>query len=307
MSVVEEVQEIITRALPDQPEAETIILRLLDMGLSDSQVSPQPTRKPWPQSFQVPWNLMPSEIRTAVSSDKRPSPAARRQMVRIVADEMRKYDPNPSRAECLIVCRSIVHQYPNSFADLRENGQFLDGGCSSLVIQVKNRLENLNRNSTIRQYRAASNGQKRGPTDTYGCTQFQPSLPTDESEESMESKRQQLEGIYSHNGIHGADRAEVKQLMDITFYLQRCHINALPPPTIAHLKTKWPYLFTQKGFISHFQLLTDVCLLRTLAIAMEDCGNIIVEMLKAKPTNAGVKDILNQADAELPYKRTSQD
>lgn len=105
---------------------------------------------------------------------------------------LRKYDQDPSRTECLTICRSIVHQYPKSFADFRENGQVLEGGYLSLLIQIKNRLENLNRNSTIRQYRVASNGKKRGPTDTYGCTQFQPSLPTGKSEESMEAKRQQL-------------------------------------------------------------------------------------------------------------------
>lgn len=90
--------------------------------------------------------------------------------------------------------------------------------------------------------------------------------------------------------------------MDETFYLQRRHINAMPSPTIAHLKTKWPYLFTQKGLISHFQLLTDVCVLRTIELSMEDCGSIIVEMFKAKPTNARVKEILNADCADLPYK-----
>ncbi|XP_078101230.1 uncharacterized protein LOC144513914 [Sander vitreus] len=47
-----------------------------------------------------------------------------------------------------------------------------------------------------------------GPTDTYGCTRFQPSLPAEETEDTMETKRQQLEGIYSQDGTAGAERLQ---------------------------------------------------------------------------------------------------
>lgn len=271
----------------------------------NSQASPQPTKKPWAEGFQVPWSHMPAEITFAVTSERRPSPAARRQFVRILSDEIRKHQPNPTRAECLTVCRGIVQQYPKSFTDVRENGHVIDGGYLSLLVQVKNRIDNLNRNSSIRQYREAkSPAEKRGPKDTYGCTQFQPSLPEGQTEQSMEASRQHLEDIYSQSGAQGADRAEVNQLMATTFYLQRRHVNAMPSPTIAHLKTKWPYLFSQSGLIAHFQRLTDVQVLRALEVAIDDCGSIIVDMFKAKPTNAGVKEVLNTygLSADLPYK-----
>ncbi|CAJ1069579.1 uncharacterized protein LOC119500207 isoform X2 [Xyrichtys novacula] len=232
-------------------------------GTEDSQTSSH-IRKDWPESFQVPWNQMPADIRSAISDGKRPSPAARRQM-----------------------------QYPNSFADQIENGTLLGNGYTSLLIQVKTRVENLNRNSSFRQHRSSGKGHKRGPTDTYGCTRFQPSLPPEETEETVESKRQKLEEIYSRDGINGADRAEVKQLMETTFYLQRCHINALPAPTTEALKTKWPYLFTQKGLYSHFEFLTDIPVLRTLELAMEECSRAIMEFFKTKPTNAGVREALS--------------
>ncbi|ROL50093.1 hypothetical protein DPX16_1106, partial [Anabarilius grahami] len=273
-------------------------------GIEDSTSASQPVRKSWPESFKVPWDVMPAEIRTATSSCKRPSPGARRQMVRIISDEMRKYELNPTRAQCLVVCRNIVHQYPESFADQRDNGQLLDSGYTSLLIQVKNRIENLNRASSFHQHRSASHGQKRGPTDIYGCTRFQPSLPAEETEETMETKHQQLEGIYSRDGTAGAERPEVKKLMDSTFYLQRSHINVVPTPTIASLKTKWPYLFSQKGLYSHFELLTDIPVLRSLELAMEECGKAIVEMFKTKPTNARMKEVLRQHDddVELSYQ-----
>lgn len=119
----------------------------------------------------------------------------------------------------------------------------------------------------------------------------------------MESKRQKLQEIYSREGVNGADGAEIKQLMETTFDLQRCHINVLPAPTTEDFKTQRPYRFTQKGLYSHFELLTDIPVLRTLELAMEECGRAIMEFFKTKPTNAGVKEVHSLCeDAELSYR-----
>ncbi|XP_037645758.1 uncharacterized protein LOC119500207 isoform X2 [Sebastes umbrosus] len=260
-------------------------------GTEESQ--PSSHRKSWSESFEIPWNAMPVDLRSDISDGRRPSPTSRRQMVRVITDEMRKYEPNPTRSQCLTVCKKVVRQYPNSFADQLHNGQVLGNGYASLLIQVKNRIDNLNRTSSFRQHRSSSHGEKRGPTDIYGCARFQPSLPPDENENTVETKRQKLEGIYIRDGINGAERAEVKQLMETTFYLQRCHINALPAPTIEDLRTKWPYLFTQKGLYAHFEHLTDIPVLRTLELSMAEFGRTIVELLKTKPTNAGVNEVLS--------------
>lgn len=172
----------------------------------------------------------PADIRSAISDGKRSSPTAQRQMARVLADEMRKNEANSTRAQSLTVCRRIARQYPNIFADQLDNGQLLGSGYTSLLTQVKNRIENLNRNSSFRQHLSCGNAKKKGTTDTYGCTRFQPSLPAEESKNTVESKRQKLQEIYSQEGINGADRAEIKQLMETTFYLQRCHMNVLPAP-----------------------------------------------------------------------------
>ncbi|TRZ01013.1 hypothetical protein DNTS_014267, partial [Danionella cerebrum] len=146
--------------------------------------------KTWPETFKVPWILMPADIRSAVADGKRPSPAARRQMVRVLTDEVRKYELNPTRSQ------NIIRRYPQSFADLCDNGQLLGNGYTSLLIQIKNRIENLNRTSNFRQHHSSADGLKRGPTDTYGRTRFQPDLPPEETDETVEQKRQRMEEIY---------------------------------------------------------------------------------------------------------------
>nr|XP_020479768.1 uncharacterized protein LOC109974095 [Monopterus albus] len=244
--------------------------------------------KTWPETFQVPWEQMPQEIRSAIADGKRPKPVERRQMVRVLADEMRKYEANPTRAQCLTVVRNIIRQYPKSFADIAPDGSLLCGGYTSLLIQVKNRIENVNRDGSFSWHRTSTG--KRGPTDTYGCTRFQPELPPEETDHTVEQHRQRLEEIYRQEGAGGAERAEVKNLMKLTFSLQRCHINTIPPPDIEDVKSKWPFIY------AHFELLTDINVLRSLELSMEKCGRAITEYFRVKPTNKDVKAILTNGE-----------
>nr|XP_055049999.1 uncharacterized protein LOC129436113 [Misgurnus anguillicaudatus] len=269
---------------------------------SEDSASSSQIKKTWPETFEIPWAAMPEDIHLAIGNGKRPSPAARRQMVRILVDEMRKYELNPTSSQCITICQKIIRQYPQSFADVRDSGQLLGNGYTSLLIQLKNRIENLNRTSSFRQHRSSGNGLKRGPTDTYGCTRFQPDLPPEETNETVEQKRQRLEEIYCREGINGGERAEVNQLMETTFCLQRRQINILPAPAISDLKEQWPYLFTQKGLYAHFELLTDIKVLHALELSMEECGRAILEFFSNKPTNADVKAVLSlRSDLELSF------
>lgn len=238
---------------------------------------------------------MPAEIQSAISSGKRPSPPARRQMVRVLADEMRKFKPTPTRAQCLTICKATVHQYPQSFADQLHDGRVVGEGYSSLLAQIKTRIENLSRTTSFRQHRSSGSGVKRGPTDTYGCTRFQPDLPLEETDVSTETKRQKLEQhLYCREGAKRAEKAEVEKLMETTFCLQRSQINSVPAPSVAELMEKWPYLFFQKGLFAHFELLTDINVLRALELSMEECGKSIFEFFKSKPTNSEVRSILSK-------------
>lgn len=253
--------------------------------------------KTWAETFQVPWDNMPPEIRTAISTGKRPKPAERRQMVRVLVDEMRKFERCPTRAQCLTICQKIVREYPNTFGDKFPNGSLIGGGYTSLLIQVKTRVENLNRESSFVCHRAKPNsGCKRGPTDTYGCVRFEPQLPPEETAETIESKRQRLQDIYSHEGTGGVERAEVKTLMETTFCLLREQLNSMPAPSVEDIGSQWPYLFHQKSICAHFKLLTDIDVLNAFEMSTIECGKAIIEYFKNKSKNEKVKDVLSQSE-----------
>ncbi|GAA6096870.1 uncharacterized protein LOC117955970, partial [Tachysurus ichikawai] len=176
--------------------------------------------KTWHTTFKVPWDRMPSQIQSAISAEKSPKPAESRQMVRVLVEEMRKYELCPTRSQCLMVCQNIVSQYPKSFADQFPNGAFIAVGYTSLLMQVKTRVENLNRESSFAHHRSkAMSGCKRGPTDTYGCVRFQPQLPPEETKETIETKRQRLQDIYSKEGTAGIEKVQVQNLMETTFII----------------------------------------------------------------------------------------
>uniref|UniRef100_A0A3Q2QF48 Si:ch211-111e20.1 n=1 Tax=Fundulus heteroclitus TaxID=8078 RepID=A0A3Q2QF48_FUNHE len=258
---------------PSSPS--TSLSDLSDCSTPSNSSSPFLISKTWPETFQVPWDKMPPEVCSAIANKKRPTPAERRQMVRVLVDEMRKYEANPTRSQCLTVCRNIVRQYPQSFADVFADGSLMAGGYTLLLIQVKTRIENLNRDSNFARHRASrssgsSSGCKRGPTDSYGCTRFQPELPPEETDDTIEQKRQRLEEIYRQEGARGIERAEVSSLMEITF-----------SPAIEDLRRDWPYLFHQRSIYAHFQL----NVLRLLELSMEECGRAIIEYFQSKSTN----------------------
>ncbi|XP_054589280.2 uncharacterized protein [Nothobranchius furzeri] len=139
---------------------------------------------------------------------------------------------------------------------------------------------------------------KRGPTDMYGCTRFLPELPPEETDDTVEEKRQRLQSTHSKYGINRQDRPEVTDLMNTTFSLQRKHINRIPAPSLTDLQTSWPYLFTQRGIFSHFELLTDVAILRALELSIEEFVNAIVEYFRTKVKTANVQTILAQEETD---------
>ena len=241
---------------------------------------------------------MPPEILSAIGDGRRPAKKWRLQMVRVLADEIRKYNPNPSRSECRTVCAGIVRQYPNCFGDLPRKGTEMAGGHASLLEQVKIRIENINRSGLYRQRCSKGLGRHHGPADTYGCTRFQPQHSSEETADTLEEKRCQMENIYIQEGLDGGQRGEVIHLMETTYSLQRTHINE--EISFEDLRSKWPYLFTQRGIYAHFELLTDVKVLQVLEHSIEECGQSLVEFFRTQSKKSDVRAIVSQClDGDL--------
>ncbi|CAB1320145.1 unnamed protein product, partial [Coregonus sp. 'balchen'] len=93
----------------------------------------------WVNNFQVPWQKMPSSLKQAIAQGKRVEAADRQQMVRETVDAMREHCPNPNKAECSEIAKSIVTQCPKTFGDLTEEGEPLGSGYHTMFTKIKTR------------------------------------------------------------------------------------------------------------------------------------------------------------------------
>lgn len=68
----------------------------------------------WPESFQVPRNQMPSELRSAIVNGKRPLPADRCKMIRIIVNEIRKHKKNNNKIQAKHSALLLISKLSNS-------------------------------------------------------------------------------------------------------------------------------------------------------------------------------------------------
>uniref|UniRef100_A0A3Q3N1Z7 THAP domain-containing protein 4-like n=1 Tax=Labrus bergylta TaxID=56723 RepID=A0A3Q3N1Z7_9LABR len=118
-------------------------------GSSCSNISPiAPIQSnDWVSSYHVPWEKMSPHLRQCVAQGKRPRKQDHLAMVRIIVDSIRELCLNPSRGQCSQIAKGITDKYPQSFADLTREGEWIGCGYGSLLKKIKSRVENLNRDN----------------------------------------------------------------------------------------------------------------------------------------------------------------
>lgn len=122
--------------------------------------------RPWHAEFQVNWDRMPAAIRKAIAEKARPIPGERKDMVKAVVDQILDHDPNPTRAMCHNIARSIIRTHPECFADMSKNGDIIGDGCYSLLQQIKTRVEYKNRSNTLVRRRKERRPQSEVPDES---------------------------------------------------------------------------------------------------------------------------------------------
>ncbi|XP_060908621.1 peroxynitrite isomerase THAP4-like isoform X1 [Labrus mixtus] len=166
-------------------------LRNSKPGSSCSNISPiAPIQSnDWVSSYQVPWEKMSPHLRQCVAQGKRPRKQDHLAMVRIIVDSIRELCLNPSRGQCSQIAKGITDKYPQSFADLTREGEWIGCGYGSLLKKIKSRIENVNRdNRQVRVRRVKhrriddrkpvssikASASECSKTESYGCTLMAP-------------------------------------------------------------------------------------------------------------------------------------
>ena len=227
----------------------------------------------WCDNYEVPWNSLPKDVLDQLKQDNRLSPTLMRKFVRCIASDILTVCMKPRRKETAIVARNIVAKFKESLQD-RLNGDVVGNGYEGLLNSVQTRIENATRNnSDIPRKRRrksldmskASEGQDNRPPkmDSYGCMKWQPSLGEDQTEETQESLKKELQQLFATTAQKDWDRTKIKELVICTFPTQRKDINS--GMEVTDLVKEWPFLF--HFVLTHFEELVGFPLLTALLTA----------------------------------------
>ncbi|KAG1925846.1 serine/threonine-protein kinase haspin [Pimephales promelas] len=116
-------------ATPRPPSTFESLSRSSQSTSSNHSQSPNPD---WVDTFLVPWDKLPEELMQLLERGNRPSPRIRREMVRIVVQEMMRKNPCPSKKSSTEVAKKMVVKYPKSLQDIIE-GDVIGPGYHSLL------------------------------------------------------------------------------------------------------------------------------------------------------------------------------
>lgn len=203
------------------------------------------------------------------------TPSERRELVRVLANEILQYSTNPSKKLVRIVAQDCIMKF-TVLEDKMENVK-LGTGYESLAYQIYTRLENVRRKPVVESVisndsscaNEAKDKKKRRNTvlDSYGCVQWEPPFPVNETEESLEVKKKLLK----------QKNEDMKKLLKETYYIQRKDINN--GLKILKLTEEYPPLFLDIGMFLHFKLLTNIDVLKTLEESISLKGKDIISFL----------------------------
>ena len=219
------------------------------------------------ENVNISWNKMPKKLMDALKKRSIPKPSLRREMVRIVVEDIFESTSTPNRKICREVARKIAETHPESFVD-KLNGQVLSNGYESLTNQLTNRCENVRRNS-MKRSKSLPESDNDSPSknfpckikivDSYGCVNWNPIL---EEDIELLAKKKNILKQTDMNDLHSL-KLQIKE----TYSLQRFEINQ--GSKISDLLEDWPILFSDIGIHLHFQLLTSINLEEKLASSLQ--------------------------------------
>ena len=205
----------------------------------------------WINDYKIPWNKFPKSLLDACIRKSRPKPRERREMVRILCDDIRGYNTFPGRKNLARIAQMIVSKYKDSFCHLIGDS-VIGSGYESFLKQMEERIANLNRksgkdlvklniSSEDEDSEPKSKSRKTVIPDSYGCVNWK--SKQDWLIEEFRKKEQ--------------DKKKVLLFMKETYTSQQACLlfeNTQDNP-VTEVKDKWPFLFQKDCMFLHFEQL----------------------------------------------------
>ncbi|XP_071854911.1 uncharacterized protein [Apostichopus japonicus] len=280
---------------------------------STPDIHTQPSRDQcagnWADTFEVHWSKMSKNLNNCLKKKKRPAPRERREMIRVICDDIFKLDESPGRKNLVTVAKKVVSAYPASFRD-DIGGEVIGDGTASILKQLENRVNNLKRDESYLPVPSVSSSmtstsdeevtepktKRIKKRDSYGCINWQPGgFPEGETEATQKEKILALKEMYAA-GEKDWDEDLITSHMQSVYFSIRTLINS-KSVTIEGLLEEYPFLSEKLGMFLHFKELVGIDLLPTLEHSLETKGRRILRYFRKCPTKSiTMKDTLKNIE-----------
>ncbi|XP_028414156.1 uncharacterized protein LOC114537220 [Dendronephthya gigantea] len=288
----------------------------IDIQSDNDSASGGKTSNYWINNFQIPWNKFPKSLLDACTSKVRPTLRDRREMVRIICDDIKMHTSLPGRRNLARIAEMMVSKYKDSFCDTIGD-TVIGSGYESLRKQLEEKMANLNRKAgkAIVKLSVSSDddndsetkikGKKRPGADSYGCINWQPdALPTNETPSSQKSKQDWLVSEFPKKN---QDKNKVLQFMENTYTSQRLLINQTDPNPVPvqEVQIQWPFLFEKDCMFQHFELLMGFKIQKVMIESIGDKADTIFKFMKecVVPSKKNLKQLLIRIEAAMSAEK----
>ncbi|XP_055954994.1 uncharacterized protein LOC130012875 isoform X2 [Patella vulgata] len=267
------------------------------MGVSDSSTdeSPGPSecrsrptcQTAWATSYLIPWEKFPKSFLTSCKNNRSPSQSDRREVVRILVDDITGVCSRPTSRDIYIVSSKLVDTYKTSLMD-RFGDTRIGSGYSSFINRIQDRLNNLNRKRL-----SSGSGCSKSPATKRGYGWLTEAIfeeiPREEYLDSKEFLKRQAR-------FTDVDFSLITEVMNKTYPLQREEISR-GDMSIAEIEKNWPFLFTKTCALKHFEKLTGVNLPREFFVhSSSKIKTLLKYMEKLEGSRKEIKKIFEEVE-----------
>jgi hypothetical protein len=244
-----------------------------------------------------------------MKDEKRPEPHDRRDLIKIIVDQMCRHCDNPNKRHCEMIAFKLVQLGPKSFQD-RDiiTNEVIGTGYESVWCQLKSRVENKNRSgvkghekSLWRRRTSTANDEGKGSrepgkrklVDGLGCVNWAPEVPDGVEDKAQSDAKADLQKMFEM-GPEMWVNDSIDKLMALSYAKQRVFLN--DKPIITSITREWPFLFCPRWALQHFKELVGVDLMAVLGQEMTTKGARIVKYFESvgKAARKEVKQVLRE-------------
>lgn len=223
----------------------------------------------WEEKFDIPWTSLPSAILKTLNSGKHLPPKMRHVVIRTICEKIYNITKHPGRKALNNIAQKITLKYPQLLDKIC--GDVIGTGYDSISMQLINRMENLNRSTSLKNRWTPTDVKSKRRKRIYAGQDG-----TSSEDEPDTAAFVMLKELFD-KGPKFYNEDQVIKLLNCTYTQQR---HLIDNETIDTVVKECPFLFTKVGLLTHFNKLVGFNLEEKLQEFYQTKANVILSYFK---------------------------